>query len=78
MYQAVIDYARRWVSLHTKNGHIVYQSSQYAIRLSPILRLFLGGRRQLETYGSLFSIDGDVGTGIDYPGLMVVDEFLDE
>ena len=29
-------------------------------------------------YGNLFSIDGDEGTGVDYSGLMVVDEFLDE
>ena len=29
-------------------------------------------------YGNLFAIDGDEGTGVDYSGLMVVDEFLDE
>ena len=55
----------------------MYQASQHAIRLSPILRSILGGKRRLETYGSLFAIEGDVGTGIDYSGLMVVDEFPD-
>ena len=55
----------------------MYQASQHTIRPSTILRSFLGGRRRLETYGNLFTIDGDVGTGIGYPGLMAVDEFLD-
>ena len=55
----------------------MYQANQHAIRSSPILRSILRGRRQLETYGSLFAIEGDVGTGIHYLGLTVVDEFLD-
>ena len=56
----------------------MYQANQHAISPSPILRSFLGGKGSLETYGSLFSIDGDVGMGIGYPRLMVVDEFPDE
>ena len=71
----MIDCARQRVSLYTKNNQIVYQASQNAIRPSPILRSFLGGRRQLETYSSLFIVDGNVMTGIGYPVLIVVDEF---
>ena len=65
-YRAIIDCARRRVSLFTKNGQIVYQASPYAIRPSFILRSFLGGRRRLETYGSLFAISDELGTWADY------------
>ena len=44
-YQTVIDYDRRRVSRFTKNGQIVYQASQYAIRHGLILKSLLGGRR---------------------------------
>ena len=76
-YQAVIDCPRRWVSLYTKNSQIIYQNSQHSIWSSLILWSFLGGKRWLKTYGSLFAIDSDMGTGVGYSGLMVVDEFLD-
>ena len=76
-YRAVIDCARRRVTLITKNGQVVYQASQCAIRPSPILRSFIGGRRRLETYGSLFALEGEMGTGDHYPGLHVVGEFSD-
>ena len=76
-YWAVIDYAWKRVSLHTKNGQIVYKASQHAIRLSTILRLFLEGKRRLEMYSSLFAIYGDMGIGIDHLWLMMVDEFFD-
>ena len=76
-YRVVIDCARRRVSLFTKNGQIVYQASPYAIRPSPVLRSLVGGKRLLETYGSLFDISDELGTGADYPGLFVVDKFSD-
>ena len=75
-YRAVIDCFSRRVILLTKNGPIVYQASQFAIRPSPVLRSLLGGRRRLETYGSLFAMDGEVETGVRHPGL-VVEEFPD-
>ena len=53
----------------------MYQPSQHVIRPSPILWSILGGRRRLQTYDSLFTIEGDVGTWIDYSELMVVDQF---
>ena len=37
----------------------------------------LGRKGRLETYDSLFAIEGDVGIGIDYSGLMMVDKFPD-
>ena len=75
-YRAVINCARRQVTLITKNGQVVYQASQCAIRPSPVLRSFIGVRRQLETYGSLFALEGEIGAGDYYPGLHVVEEFL--
>ena len=74
-YRAVIDCARHQASLYTKNDQIVYQASQHAIKSSHILQSILGGKGRLETYSSSFAIEGDVGTRIDYSGLMVVDEF---
>ena len=73
----MIDCACRRVSLFTKNGQIVYQASQYAIGPRPVLKSLLGGRRWLETYGSLFTISDAVGMRTNYPGLFVVDEFPD-
>ena len=31
----------------------------------------------METYGSLFAINDELGTRVDYPGLFMVDEFFD-
>ena len=53
----------------------MYQANQHAIKPSPILPSFFGGRRRLETYSSLFTIDGKIGTGVSYLRLMGVDEF---
>ena len=73
----MIDFARQQVTLFTKNSQVVYQVNQHAIRPSLILRSFIGGRRRLETYGSLSSIECEVETGTYYPSLHVVEEFLD-
>ena len=45
--------------------------------MSPILQSFLGRRRRLETYNSLFGNDDEMGTWVGCLGLMVVDEFPD-
>ena len=60
-----------------RNGQIVYQANPYMIWPSHILRSLLCGRRQLETYSSLFTISNELGVGVDYLALFVVDEFLD-
>ncbi|PON35126.1 hypothetical protein PanWU01x14_338710 [Parasponia andersonii] len=36
-----------------------------------------GGRKKLECYGNLFTIDGEMGTADQYPWILVVSEFLD-
>ena len=61
-YRAVIDCARQRVTLITKNGQVVYQANQHVIRPSPILKSSIRGRRRLETYGSLFALEGEKGT----------------
>ena len=76
-YQAVTNCTHRRVSLFTKNDHIIYQANQHAIRLSPILQSFIRSKRRLETYGSLFAINTEMGIGANYTRLYVVDEFLD-
>ena len=71
----VIDYARQRVTFFTKKDQVVYQANQYAIRLSLILKFFIGGRQWLETYNSLFAIESEMEIGTHYPWLYMVDEF---
>ena len=42
-----------------------------------MLKSSIGGRRRLETYGNLFALEFETGRGTYYPGLHVVEEFLD-
>ena len=42
-YRAMIDCARRLVTLITKSSQVVYQVNQHAIRPSPILKSSVGG-----------------------------------
>ena len=60
-----------------KNGQIIYQANKYAVWLGPILKSFMRGKRRLETYDSLFSKDGEIGTGDQYQRLYMVDEHPD-
>ena len=60
-YQVVIDCTHSKVSLFTNNRH--------AIRMSSILKSCIGDRKKLETYDSLFAINGEKGTGYAYLGL---------
>ena len=76
-YQTTIDCAQRRVTQFTKNGQVVYQANHHAIRTSPILRSFIGDKQRLETYSNLFVIESEVETKTYYPGLHVVEEFLD-
>lgn len=73
----MIDYFSRKSSLFTNNGQIIYQASQYVIRPSPILKTLFGSRRRLETYNSLFALDGKEETGGQHLGLYVVSKFPD-
>ena len=72
-YRAIIDCARRRVTLFTKNGQVVYQANQHAIRPSPILKSSFRGIRLLETYGNQFALEVETGTRTYYPGLHVVE-----
>ena len=76
-YRAVIDCARQWVTLFIKNGQMVYQAHQHAIWPSLILRSFIGGRWRLQMYGSLLALESEVETRTHYPGLHVIEKFLD-
>ena len=58
-HRVVIYCARRRVMLLTMNGQVVYQANQHVIRPSPILKTSIRGRRWLETYGSLFALEGE-------------------
>ena len=56
---------------------MVYQENQHVIRLSPMLRSFIKGRRWLEVYDNLLVIEGEMDTGTHYPSLHIVEEFPD-
>ena len=55
----------RMVRLFTKPVNVPFDTS------------LLGGRRRLETYGSLVTISDEMGTSANYPGLFVINEFSD-
>ena len=62
-YRVVVDCYNKKVTLFSHNEKvIVYKESSKSIRLSPILKACIGGSKKLEFYGSMFAIDGEMGT----------------
>ena len=56
---------------------IVYQASSNLVRSSLIIKAYIGRRTKLECNGSLFAIDGEIGTTNQYPWILVVGKYPD-
>ena len=66
-YRATVDCFNKRVTLFLKDGYpIVYQAHLNPLKLSPILKACLGGRKKLEYYENLFAIDSEMGTADQY------------
>ncbi|XP_062081351.1 subtilisin-like protease SBT3.11 [Humulus lupulus] len=76
---AGFEHARElWMGDSTPSGDfIVYRSNINAVRHNPILKACLGGKRNLECYGSLFAIEDESRPLNKFPWISVVSGFRD-
>ena len=75
-YQAIVDCSCKRVTLLTPSGDfIVYRANMNAVRHDPILKACLGGKRNLECYGSLFAIEDESRPLDKFPWISVVSGF---
>ncbi|XP_062099744.1 uncharacterized protein LOC133805580 [Humulus lupulus] len=74
-YQAIVDFSRKRVT--PSGDFIVYRANMNAIRHNPIRKSCLGGKRNLECYGSLFAIKDESRPLDKFPWISVVSGFPD-
>ena len=75
---------KRWLIVHADEllllnvNEVANQANRHAIWPTSILRSFIKGRWQIETYGSLLAKESEMKIGARYPRLHMVEGFPDD
>ena len=70
----MVDCYRRRIRLFTKDGQIIeYSAKTGAATPYPLLKACIGGKRNLECLGMIFTLNGELGTASS-PLIDVVEE----